>query len=65
MHQKFFSSRRMIEKRRRRLEKRADHSNISSVSEEGVEVHQEIQPPTATTENIFPITTNDFCDDDD
>lgn len=67
MHRKSFNSRRVIEKRKRRLrhlEKRTDHSNVSSASEEEVQIHQEIQSPTATTENIFPITTNDLCGDD-
>ena len=65
MYQKPFYSRRVIEKRRRRL-RRLEHSSkcldASSNSEEENNGIQEIQHPTLVINNIFPTTTDDSHD---
>jgi hypothetical protein len=58
MYQKSSYSRRVVEKRRRRLrclEKKSNYSDISSGSEEENQYFQETRYSTSTTSNIFPV----------
>lgn len=68
MHRNLFYSRRVIEKRKQRLrrsEKRSIHLDISSNSEEENQYIQEQEYSTSTTNNIFPISTDDLSNYDD
>jgi hypothetical protein len=65
MYQKPFYSRRVIEKRKRRLrclEKSSNYSDISRSSEEENNHIQDTQYSTLTTDNIFPIIEDDSRD---
>jgi hypothetical protein len=63
MYQKPFYSRRVIEKRKRRLrclEKSSNYSDMSCSSEEENNHIQDTQYSTLTTDNIFPIIEDDL-----